>query len=809
MYGNLASIVTPSEVFRVDANNAARMGLFPICAIYGVLESMDLEIIVDTWKPMSMTETLSESPGEATALPFKIGGLVLPMLNHNATYNDALCALSQLIERHYATTGDDFLPIVSCGETCDALGYGSDILETLTENDKRRGFYFTHKSGENNKCYTNYANSDLFARIACARKASAKPLVIAVGGGVNGNSIGLVAAMTGCDFIEIPTTPMHFNDATTSAKKAFSLVKDGVILSKNILGAFYLPLLVFCVSETILTISSANAHATVGEATKTMNMLGIANSAVGAADYYNILGASEFASDFTKILTKVDGFEKLVTYITNSRTKDRLEEVKKVGRMIYALRKEVTAENLWELERRRNTSRSRAASNSSSLTALTEGAPVSVFDSSATSAMGTSSTVPETNRIGPVDKSNMNHGEGVTASFKRGGIRTSLSFSGLSSALSSTSSLNDLARSREGSTASEDDLIGFTTRSRSNSRVSDSDDDFALIDIDYESSGNDTDDKLKKCISYRQSLMQEFRKSYYEEVSEVDRFAIKDFLTTINFEIVKAKAMFLAYSDPFEKYRALLFEYAHTLGHGIEAFANALYARAKKKGINVPASAQRLHGQCVGMAVLWAGEMSKELGVLDGQGLQLHQSFVYLFNRHGGFTFLPLRKLCEKLSVDVEELVEGVLKVVRRDNKRGYCNCSSPSASVDQLVVQRPGRMLRSQDPNAELRYLVEVDESLQASVIRRAWDGEFDLVADIHSTSKGTDTLSFSRFDVEIYTSLQRENRSSVLTKFGYGAPSVVVSDYIHKQVASMYANPEEWPEDRLYQCQPCATTD
>ena len=115
--------------------------------------------------------------------------------------------------------------------------------------------------------------------------------------------------------------------------------------------------------------------------------------------------------------------------------------------------------------------------------------------------------------------------------------------------------------------------------------------------------------------------------------------------------------MFLAYSDPFEKYRALLFEYAHTLGHGIEAFANALYARAERKGMSVPSGAQRLHGQCVGMAVVWAGEMSKELGVLEGKGLELHQSFVYLFNRHGGFTFAPLRRLCEKLSVDVEELV--------------------------------------------------------------------------------------------------------------------------------------------------------
>jgi len=37
---------------------------------------------------------------------------------------------------------------------------------------------------------------------------------------------------------------MHYNDATTSAKKAFSLVIDNRILSKNILGAFYIPELI-------------------------------------------------------------------------------------------------------------------------------------------------------------------------------------------------------------------------------------------------------------------------------------------------------------------------------------------------------------------------------------------------------------------------------------------------------------------------------------------------------------------------------------------------------------------------------------
>ena len=40
--------------------------------------------------------------------------------------------------------------------------------------------------------------------------------------------------------------------------------------------------------------------------------------------------------------------------------------------------------------------------------------------------------------------------------------------------------------------------------------------------------------------------------------------------------------MILAYSDPFEKYRALLFEYAHTLGLGVEAFTTDLYLKARR-----------------------------------------------------------------------------------------------------------------------------------------------------------------------------------------------------------------------------------
>jgi len=267
-------------------------------------------------------------------------------------------------------------------------------------------------------------------------------------------------------------------------------------------------------------------------------------------------------------------------------------------------------------------------------------------------------------------------------------------------------------------------------------------------------------------------MMQDLRESFYN-MEAAKKQSILSFLTTINREIVCAKAMFLAYSDPFEKYRALLFEYAHTLGHGVEAFANDLYLKARKCGVEVSDDALRLHGQCVGMAVLWAGEMSRNLGKLEGEGYVLHQSFPYLFNRAGGFSFGPLRELCDELGVQKEEFCEKVLQVVRRDNKRGYCNCSDPKKSVDQLVTCRPGKMLRSDDPNAEIRYLVEVDEDWQRKVLAKAFDGEFDKVADLQNGK------------IEFVSSNAVRNNRNILRS---GSKSVAT--YIRSRVMEAYNN-------------------
>jgi len=283
----------------------------------------------------------------------------------------------------------------------------------------------------------------------------------------------------------------------------------------------------------------------------------------------------------------------------------------------------------------------------------------------------------------------------------------------------------------------------------------------------------------------RAQLLEGFRKRYYALGPEKTR-SIKEFLSVVNREIVLAKAMFLAYADPFEKYRALLFEYAHTLGHGVEAYCNLAYQMAKDRAVVVPESAKKLHGQCVGMAVLWAGQMSFDLGELKGTNFELHQSFVYLFNRHGGYDFLPLRELFDSLGITKADFCAGVLDVVRRDNKRGYCNCSDASKSVDQLVTGRPGKMMRSTDKNAELRYLVEVDEAWQERVLSMAYEGVFDKVADINFEGK-----------------LRFIPRSKLTSSKSLTSSSSDVGEFIHKAMSNMYSLRND---ERQYQCVPCS---
>jgi len=132
------------------------------------------------------------------------------------------------------------------------------------------------------------------------------------------------------------------------------------------------------------------------------------------------------------------------------------------------------------------------------------------------------------------------------------------------------------------------------------------------------------------------------------------------------------------------------------------------------------------------------------MGALTGNGFFVHQAMVYLFNRFGGFTFGPVRKLCDAVGISQDEFLVEVMAKVRMDNKRGYVACTDCTKSVDQLVQSRPGRMLKCDDPNAAIRYLTMVDESSQIEMLERAWAGEFDKVAVLGSAG----TIEFVNVD-------------------------------------------------------------
>jgi len=431
-------------------------------------------------------------------------------------------------------------------------------------------------------------------------------------------------------------------------------------------------------------------------------MLGIADSRVGEHDYHNILGASEFASDFTKILLTVEGFEEFVKFINHSSTVALKKRIVELGTDIAALRQDGTQ-------------------------------PMAIQAKSKSPVRCTSGQSFDDASLGiPRNHSLDSNYSSIESDFSSSPYPPALDSSPTS--CSSTPNEQDELQSR------------------------------SVVD------------ELCDLQSQRHALLTQYQSSFHTMPADTKN-AMQNFLTTINLEVVKAKAMFLSYSDPFEKYRALLFEYAHTLGHGVEAFMNGLYQRAEAEGVEYQ-GAIRQHGQCVGMAVQWAGQMSAELGKLSGRGLTAHQSLVYLFNAYGGFSFGPLRKLMDELGVSKDEFVEGVLAVVRRDNKRGYTNCTDCCKSVDQLVTDRPGKMLRSADPNAELRYLVEVDESWQAQVLDQAFEGFFDRVADVKDGELVFETLR---------------------NGFERQADAGTVASKIHQTIRELY------DEELQYICQPC----
>ncbi len=126
--------------------------------------------------------------------------------------------------------------------------YSDDLIKSL-KDEGFRVVKFVLDNGEINKTAENWLEIISFL---AENKLSRDDIVLALGGGVVGDMAGFAAAtyMRGINFVQVPTTLLAQVDSSVGGKTAVDL-KEG----KNLLGAFYQPMLVICDTKTLDTLS--------------------------------------------------------------------------------------------------------------------------------------------------------------------------------------------------------------------------------------------------------------------------------------------------------------------------------------------------------------------------------------------------------------------------------------------------------------------------------------------------------------------------------------------------------------------------
>ena len=116
--------------------------------------------------------------------------------------------------------------------------------------------------GESHK---DWASLNLIFDHLLAGHCDRKAVLVALGGGVIGDMTGFAAAcyMRGVPFIQVPTTLLSQVDSSVGGKTAINHP-----LGKNMIGAFYQPLRVFCDISTLRTLPAREVSAGLAEIIK-------------------------------------------------------------------------------------------------------------------------------------------------------------------------------------------------------------------------------------------------------------------------------------------------------------------------------------------------------------------------------------------------------------------------------------------------------------------------------------------------------------------------------------------------------------
>jgi 3-dehydroquinate synthase len=113
--------------------------------------------------------------------------------------------------------------------------------------------------------YKDWATLNLIFDSLLHNQADRKTVLFALGGGVVGDMTGFAAAsyMRGVPFVQVPTTLLAQVDSSVGGKTAINHP-----LGKNMIGAFYQPLLVLCDLDTLATLPARELSAGLAEIIK-------------------------------------------------------------------------------------------------------------------------------------------------------------------------------------------------------------------------------------------------------------------------------------------------------------------------------------------------------------------------------------------------------------------------------------------------------------------------------------------------------------------------------------------------------------
>lgn len=139
--------------------------------------------------------------------------------------------------------------------------YGEEVIGLLEGNCKKAILY-SFPAGEAHKTLDTV--KDIYKTLI-EEKFDRKDLLIALGGGVVGDITGYTAAtyLRGVDFVQIPTTLLAQADSSIGGKTGVDFDQY-----KNMVGAFYMPKLVYMNMETLKTLEDRQYYSGMAEVMK-------------------------------------------------------------------------------------------------------------------------------------------------------------------------------------------------------------------------------------------------------------------------------------------------------------------------------------------------------------------------------------------------------------------------------------------------------------------------------------------------------------------------------------------------------------